>query len=83
MSHEVVASVNTSLNQIQVNLVHQSQSIRQRLEAELTLRIKHASLDATDINQNLLPRAPTLLLDTPKFAIRFVIQLVLADRFPL
>ncbi|KAL8876500.1 MAG: hypothetical protein Q9198_005318 [Flavoplaca austrocitrina] len=40
-------------------------------------------LDANEINQDLLIRGPTLLLDTTKFAIRFIIQLVLANEFPL
>ncbi|KAL9026885.1 MAG: hypothetical protein Q9180_007412 [Flavoplaca navasiana] len=40
-------------------------------------------LNANDINQDLLIRGPTLLLDTTKFAIRFIIHLVLADKFPL
>ncbi|KAL8894932.1 MAG: hypothetical protein Q9192_003956 [Flavoplaca navasiana] len=40
-------------------------------------------LEAADIQQDLLFRGPILLLDTSATAIRFVIQLVLADKFPI
>ncbi|KAI4283571.1 MAG: hypothetical protein L6R38_002055 [Xanthoria sp. 2 TBL-2021] len=40
-------------------------------------------LDAAEIQQDFLTREPILLLDTTKVAIRFVIQLVLADKFPV
>ncbi|KAI4249447.1 MAG: hypothetical protein L6R42_008985 [Xanthoria sp. 1 TBL-2021] len=40
-------------------------------------------LDAAEIQQDLLMRNTILLLDTTKVALRFVIQLVLADKFPV
>ncbi|KAL9008649.1 MAG: hypothetical protein Q9180_009484, partial [Flavoplaca navasiana] len=40
-------------------------------------------LEAVGIQQDLLSHGPILLLDTTKVAIRFVIQLVLADAFPV
>ncbi|KAL9628107.1 MAG: hypothetical protein Q9204_006107 [Flavoplaca sp. TL-2023a] len=40
-------------------------------------------LEITDIQQDLLSRGPILLLDTTAIAIRFVIQLVLDDKFPM
>ncbi|KAL9035361.1 MAG: hypothetical protein Q9180_004903 [Flavoplaca navasiana] len=39
-------------------------------------------LEVADIHQDLLSRGSILLLDTTTVAIRFVIQLVLADEFP-
>ncbi|CAL8579638.1 hypothetical protein XPA_005373 [Xanthoria parietina] len=40
-------------------------------------------LDAAEIEQDLLKRSPLLLLNTTEVAIRFVIQLVVANKFPV
>ena len=40
-------------------------------------------LEIADIQQDLLSRGPILLLDTSVISIRYVIQLVLADKFAM